>query len=51
MASEGEARGLAVDAMVETAEGSVAMRDTPKKGFAVMTRMPDGTLGFRQLDL
>jgi len=46
---EEEARGLAADAMVETAEGPVAMRDTPKKGFAVMTRMPDGTLGFRQL--
>jgi hypothetical protein len=35
--------------MIETAEGPVAMHETPKKGFAVMTRMDDGTIGFRQL--
>jgi hypothetical protein len=49
MTSDGGARGLTPECMVETAEGPVAMRDTPKKGFAVMTRMDDGTLGFRQL--
>src|SRR5207247_1414022 len=43
------ARGLAGDCMVESAEGSVAMRDTPNKGFAVLTRLPSGQLGFRQL--
>lgn len=42
-------RGLAVDCLVETAEGPVAMADTPNKGFAVLTRMPAGELGFRQL--
>jgi hypothetical protein len=35
--------------MVETAEGPVAMHETPKKGFAVLTRFDDGELGFRQL--
>jgi hypothetical protein len=35
--------------MVETAEGPVAMADTAGKGFAVMTRLPSGQLGFRQL--
>lgn len=35
--------------MVETAEGPVAMHETPKRGFAVMTRMDDGSIGFRQL--
>ena len=35
--------------MVETAEGPVAMAETPGKGFAVLTRMPSGKLGFRQL--
>ncbi len=35
--------------MVETAEGPVAMADTPNKGFAVLTRLPSGRLGFRQL--
>src|SRR5438045_1272233 len=34
------ARGLAGDCMVESAEGPVAMRDTPNKGFAVLTRLP-----------
>src|SRR5204863_454500 len=43
------ARGLAGDCMVESAEGPVAMRDTPNKGFAVLTRLPSGQLGFRQL--
>ena len=42
-------RGLAGDCMIETAEGPVAMADTPGKGFAVLTRLPDGRLGFRQL--
>ena len=35
--------------MVETAEGPVAMSETPGKGFAVLTRLPSGQLGFRQL--
>src|SRR5438046_10222127 len=43
------ARGLAGDCMIESAEGPVAMRDTPNKGFAVLTRLPSGQLGFRQL--
>ena len=34
---------------IETAEGSVAMAETPGKGFAVLTRLPSGQLGFRQL--
>jgi len=42
-------RGLAGDAMIETAEGPVAMSETPGKGFAVLTRLPSGRLGFRQL--
>jgi hypothetical protein len=42
-------RGLAVGCLVETAEGPVAMADTPNKGFAVLTRLPSGALGFRQL--
>lgn len=42
-------RGLAPTAYVETAEGPVAMAETPNKGFAVLTRMPSGALGFRQL--
>ena len=41
--------GLAGDCMIETAEGSVAMAETPGKGFAVLTRLPSGQLGFRQL--
>jgi len=49
MADDTPARGFAPDCMVETAEGPIAMRDTPGKGFAVMTRFPDGRLGFRQL--
>jgi len=43
------ARGLAGDCMIESAEGPVAMRDTPNKGFAVLTRLPSGQPGFRQL--
>jgi hypothetical protein len=43
------ARGLAGGCMIETAEGPVAMADTPGKGFAVLTRLPSGGLGFRQL--
>jgi hypothetical protein len=42
-------RGLATSALIETAEGPVTMSDTPNKGFAVLTRLPSGTLGFRQL--
>ena len=42
-------RGLSSDALVETAEGPIVMADTPNKGFAVLTRLPDGGLGFRQL--
>ena len=42
-------RGLATTCMIETAEGPVAMVDTPNKGFAVLTRLPSGKLGFRQL--
>src|SRR5262249_46647074 len=42
-------RGLPGDCFVETAEGPVAMAETPNKGFAVLTRLPSGLLGFRQL--
>ena len=42
-------RGIAGTCMIETADGPVAMSDTPNKGFAVLTRMPDGRVGFRQL--
>ena len=42
-------RGLAGDCMIETAEGPVPMAETPGKGFAVLTRLPSGALGFRQL--
>jgi hypothetical protein len=42
-------RGIAAACMVETAEGPVAMAETPGKGFAVLTRLPSGRLGFRQL--
>jgi hypothetical protein len=42
-------RGFAGDSMIETAEGAVAMSETPGKGFAVLTRLPSGQLGFRQL--
>ena len=42
-------RGLPGDCFVETAEGPVAMAETPNKGFAVLTRLPSGVLGFRQL--
>jgi hypothetical protein len=49
MSPDAPARGLTEGCMVETAEGPVAMRDTPKKGFAVMTRTDDGGIGFRQL--
>jgi hypothetical protein len=46
---EGAQRGLASTCHVETAEGPVAMAETPNKGFAVLTRLPSGQLGFRQL--
>jgi hypothetical protein len=42
-------RGIAATCPVETAEGPVAMQDTPGKGFAVLTRLPSGLPGFRQL--
>ena len=35
--------------MVETAEGPVPIAETPGKGFPVLTRLPSGRLGFRQL--
>ena len=44
-----EERGLATDCHVETAEGPVVIAETPNKGFAVLTRLPAGGLGFRQL--
>src|SRR5262249_61154580 len=47
--TSGPARGLAGDCMVESAEGPVPMAETPGKGFAVLTRLPSGRLGFRQL--
>src|SRR4051812_10046604 len=47
--SDEATRGLATTCMIETAEGPVAMVDTPNKGFAVLTRLPSGRLGFRQL--
>jgi len=49
MADDGSPGGLAPAAMVETAEGPVAMHETPGKGFAVLTRFASGRLGFRQL--
>jgi len=45
----GTPRGLVGDCMIESAEGPVAMKETPGKGFAVLTRLASGTLGFRQL--
>src|SRR5262245_41075396 len=42
-------RGLAGDCMVESAEGPIPMSKTPGKGFAMLTRLPSGQLGFRQL--
>ena len=49
MTTDERPRGLATTCLVETAEGPVAMADTPNKGFAVLTRLPSGQLGFRQL--
>ena len=50
MASEDvQERGLASSCHVETAEGPVQMSETANKGFAVLTRLPSGQLGFRQL--
>ena len=49
MADDDRPRGLATACLVETAEGPVAMAETPNKGFAVLTRLPQGGLGFRQL--
>jgi hypothetical protein len=50
MPSEGNVqRGLAPACYVETAEGPVQLAETPNKGFAVLTRLPSGQLGFRQL--
>ena len=49
MSAADRPRGLATSCLVETAEGPVAMADTPNKGFAVLTRLPSGGLGFRQL--
>jgi hypothetical protein len=47
--ADSPARGLAPGTYIETAEGPVPMVETPNKGFAVLTRLPSGTLGFRQL--
>jgi hypothetical protein len=47
--TNGPPRGIAGDCMVESAEGPVPMAETPGKGFAVLTRLPSGQLGFRQL--
>src|SRR5689334_242169 len=47
--SDERPRGLATACLVETAEGPVAIAETPNKGFAVLTRLPSGQLGFRQL--
>jgi hypothetical protein len=47
--AEPSPRGLAPGTHVETAEGPVPMAETPNKGFAVLTRLPSGQLGFRQL--
>src|SRR5437867_11331051 len=44
-----DARGLAASCMLETAEGPVPIAETPGKGFPVLTRLPSGRLGFRQL--
>jgi hypothetical protein len=49
MAESPVARGIAASCSIETAEGPVVMSDTPNKGFAVLTRLPTGQLGFRQL--
>jgi hypothetical protein len=49
MAEEVAERGLAPTCHVETAEGPVQIAETPSKGFAVLTRLPTGQLGFRQL--
>src|SRR5262249_33102534 len=50
MAEQGSGiRGLAGGCFIESAEGPVAMGETPTKGFAVLTRLPSGQLGFRQL--
>src|SRR5689334_15152564 len=48
-AAPAPSRGLSADCMIETAEGPVPMAETPNKGFAVLTRLPSGGLGFRQL--
>ncbi|HEV7733360.1 MAG TPA: Hint domain-containing protein [Candidatus Binatia bacterium] len=42
-------RGLPPTCLLETAEGPVTMAETPNKGFALMTRLPSGVIGFRQL--
>jgi hypothetical protein len=44
-----EPRGFAATCLVETTEGPVAIAETPGKGFPVLTRLPSGALGFRQL--
>jgi hypothetical protein len=49
MDASAEPRGLAATCMVETTEGPVPIAETPGKGFPVLTRLPSGKLGFRQL--
>lgn len=42
-------QGFPPSCHIETAEGPVTMGETPNKGYAVLTRLPSGGLGFRQL--
>jgi hypothetical protein len=49
MPEAGAERGLVPTCHVETAEGPVPLAETPNKGFAVLTRLASGQLGFRQL--
>ncbi len=49
MDAPAEPRGFAASCLLETAEGPVPIAETPGKGFPVLTRLPSGALGFRQL--
>jgi len=48
-ANDAEPVGFPLACHIETAEGPVTIAETPNKGFAVLTRLPSGALGFRQL--
>ncbi len=48
-ADTADPRGFPPSCHVETAEGPITMAETPNKGFAVLTRLASGALGFRQL--